>query len=216
MTLQVGLALREMLQQKGVNVVMTRETDEFITLEERSRIANNTPNSILVSIHFNASPYGGDANGAEIFSIAPRGTPGANDEHLTLSHMREAPGNEFDEASLALATLVQHAVLGTLEDRYDRGVKRARFAVLRATRSPSILVEGAFLTNSDDDLQAACELWRANLSVALVAGILDYRRMINEDDLAPKQLADYQDRNAIGLAWSMDGDDSDYASQPRN
>ncbi len=215
MNLEVGLALREMLQQKGIQVVMTRETDVFVTLEERSRIANKTPSSILVSIHFNASPNGDAANGAEIFSIAPRGTPGAHDEYLTLSHMRAGPGNEFDEASLALATVVQHAVVGSLDDRYDRGVKRARFAVLRATRSPSVLVEGAFLTNDDDDLQAASELWRANLSVALLAGILDYRRLIN-DDLAPKNLVDYREQDSSGLALSTEGDDTDYTVEPRN
>jgi len=73
--LDVARQLRPLLQAKGFKVVMTRETDVFIPLEVRARIANATKDSIFVSIHFNATGSNPAATGFEIFSLTPRGAP---------------------------------------------------------------------------------------------------------------------------------------------
>lgn len=201
LNLDVCRKAKALLESKGFHVVMTRDSDVFISLEERAQIANKYDKAIFISVHFNDSPYGAKANGLEVFAISARATPSTDEDFLLASHLRHYPGNDYDTASVVLANCIQHATLGTMP-QFDRGVKRARFAVLKLTRMPSVLVEGAFLSNDEDVDKAECEIWRGELAAAIMAAVVDYRRLAREK-IAPKLFADYETDHGQGMVLSL-------------
>lgn len=178
-TLDLGRRLRNRLGEEGVNVVMTRHNDVYVSLEERARIGNREKDSIFVSLHFNASSRNPNAGGFEIFCTTPRGAPSSGYETLRVRDMIEERGNQSGLQSFALATALHHAMIGRM-DREDRGVKRARFAVLRLTETPSVLVEAGFLTNAGDAVAIADPSWRDDLADSIARGILAYINLANE------------------------------------
>src|SRR6187401_977000 len=139
--LDVARKLRSILQAKGLRVIMTREGDYFVPLEVRAKIANSARNSIFVSIHFNATNDDPNATGFEIFSFTPRGAPSTSDSAVAPSALSTQPGSTVDAQSMALSACIYHSLLGHIPE-YDRGIKRARFAVLRLTKVPAVLIEG--------------------------------------------------------------------------
>src|SRR5947207_4541733 len=143
--LDVARTLRPLLQAKGLRVIMTREGDYFVPLEVRAQIANAARNSIFVSIHFNATNDDPNATGFEIFSFTPLGAPSTSDGAVAPSSLSTQPGSAVDAQSMALSACIYHSMLGHIPE-FDRGIKRARFAVLRLTKVPAVLVEGGFLT----------------------------------------------------------------------
>ncbi len=176
-TLDVARRLAPLLRATGLKTTLTRSTDVFVPLEERSAIANRTPDSIFVSIHFNSS-NNQNAEGAEVFSIAPRGAPPTNSPTLRAHHLETERGNDFDEQSLVLATGIQHALIRR-GGQPDRGVRRARFVVLAATSSPAVLVEGGFLSNTRESKLIANSGWRQRLAQAIAAGVIAYKRIVD-------------------------------------
>ena len=201
-TLDIAQRLKTMLQAKGLQVIMTREGDELVPLPERARIANATRDSIFVSIHFNATDRNSDANGFEIYSLTPRGAPSTQDNSLQARFVNMQAGSPVDAASLILSTAVYHSMLGYLPE-FDRGVKRARFAVLRLSQIPAILVEGGFLTEREESRSIAKPSWRAQLAQSIAVGIDNYRALV-EKKQRPALLADYR-RALDGVLVARDG-----------
>jgi N-acetylmuramoyl-L-alanine amidase len=195
--LDVALRARQLLESEGYKVVMTRATDVFIPLDQRPAVANNIPNSIFVSIHFNSSSTNADARGFEIFSIAPRGAPSTNDSVPRERDLREEPGNAVDMPSGALAGSVFHALLGHVP-MVDRGVKHARFAVLRLCTQPAVLIECGFVSNNAESTLISSSAWRAHVADAIVDGVVNYRELA-ERKTRPKVIADYRRAAASGV-----------------
>ncbi len=195
-TLDVARRLRPLLQSRGFKVIMTRENDVFLPLELRAHIANQTRDSIFVSIHFNATSNR-DARGFEIFSLTPRGAPSTADDALALSFLNMQEGSAVDAQSFELSASVYHSMLGHIP-RFDRGIKRARFAVLRKTKIPAILVEGGFLSQTDDSKLVANTAWRGKLAEAIAVGIENYRNA-TEKKQRPMLVADYHGKDASGI-----------------
>jgi N-acetylmuramoyl-L-alanine amidase len=174
--LDVARKLRALLQTKGLRVIMTREGDYFVPLDVRAQIANAARNSIFVSIHFNATNDDPDATGFEIFSFTPRGAPSTSDNAVTPTSLSMQAGSVVDNQSLALSACIYHSLLGHIPE-FDRGIKRARFAVLRLTRVPAVLIEGGFLTERGESRLIASQDWRAKLAAAIGVGIENYRTL---------------------------------------
>ena len=187
--LDVARKLRPMLQKKGFKVVLTRENDVFIPLHMRARIANATKDSIFVSIHFNGASNR-EASGLEIFSLTPRGAPSTDDDALALHFVNMQAGSPVDAQSFALSATVFHSMLGHLPE-VDRGIKRARFAVLRHTKIPAILVEGGFMTETENSKRVADPAWREKLAESLAVGIESYRNLV-EKKQRPLLVAEYR------------------------
>ena len=188
--LDVARKLRPLLQANGLRVIMTREGDYFVPLEVRAKIANAAPNSIFVSIHFNATSDNPNATGFEIFSFTPRGAPSTSDTALTSTSYGMQPGSAVDAQSMALSACIYHSVLGHIPE-YDRGIKRARFAVLRLTKVPAVLIEGGFLTERGECKLIANKDWRGKLAGAIGMGIENYR-MLAVKKQPPMLVADYR------------------------
>jgi N-acetylmuramoyl-L-alanine amidase len=189
--LDVARQLRPLLQAKGFKVVMTRETDVFIPLEVRARIANTTKDSIFVSIHFNATNSNPHATGFEIFSLTPRGAPSTNDDSLALHFVNMEAGGPVEAQSFELAAVVYHSMCGHFLQEFDRGIKRARFAVLRRSNIPAILVEGGFLSETADAKRIADPEFRKQLADSICVGIEGYRALVEKKE-RPMLVAEYR------------------------
>src|SRR5213595_3258405 len=188
--LDVARKLRPLLQAKGLRVIMTREGDYFVPLEIRAQIANAARNSIFVSIHFNATNDDPNATGFEIFSFTPRGAPSTSDSAVAPSALSTQPGSTVDAQSMALSACNYHSLIGHIPE-YDRGIKRARFAVLRLTKVPAVLIEGGFLTERGESKLISNKDWRAKLAGAIGIGIESYRALPVKKQ-PPTLVADYR------------------------
>ena len=188
--LDVARQLRPLLQAKGLRVIMTREGDYFVPLEVRARIANAARDSIFVSIHFNATDRDPSATGFEIFSFTPRGAPSTSDNWVTSSSASVQAGSLVDAQSMALSACIYHSLLGHLPE-FDRGIKRARFAVLRQTKVPAVLVEGGFLTERGESRLISQKDWRGKLAQAISVGIENYRALAVKKQ-PPMLVAEYR------------------------
>lgn len=174
-TLDVAYRVRDLLLKKrGYRVQLTRSDDTFISLEDRTRIANRFRDSALfVSIHFNAGS--GIGTGIETYLMAPRLVPSYNgDGAPTLAELQQWPGNGHDPENMALATAMHSALLNLLPLN-DRGIKRARFSVLRENLLPAVLVEGGFLSNSDEARRISFPAYRQAMAEAIVMAIDNFK-----------------------------------------
>jgi len=195
--LDVALRVRELLEANRYKVVMTRSSDIFIPLEERAAIANRIEDAIFVSIHFNASDTNALARGFEIFSIAPRGAPATNDGVFSERNLREEPGNAVDLPSTALAGTIYNALLGHIPN-VDRGLKHARFAVLRRCTVPAVLVECGFVSNGPESALIGSTAWRKKVAEAIVDGVDNYKGLAERGE-KPKAVVDYRRASGGGV-----------------
>ena len=176
--LDVALAAREQLLRAGFKVEMTRSTDVGLSLEERVDFANRFANAVFVSIHFNTANGGA---GVESYDLAPEGvasnaTPGEN--HSSAMDLQRYPGNEHDGENVALAAAIHAAVLSRV-GAFDRGVRHARFKVLRNIRVPALLFEGGFLSDPTEGQRIATSLYRQQLGAAITQGVQAYNTAVN-------------------------------------
>ncbi|MEO8206664.1 MAG: N-acetylmuramoyl-L-alanine amidase [Chthoniobacterales bacterium] len=180
-TLDVAQRARKLLVQLGYQVRMTRQSDEFIPLEGRAAIANRYRDGIFVSIHFNKSNNPG-GNGIETYALAPRGVPSMDSERVSFSDLREHTGNIRDAENITLATLMHSAMLRNLR-LYDRGIKRARFVVIKDITIPGVLLEGGFVNHPGDGRSIASQEYRQRMAQSIVEAIGNYKRMVTHDNV---------------------------------
>jgi len=173
--LDVACRAKDLLIEQGFEVKMTRSSDVFIPLEERVRFANQFQNALFISIHFNSG--GGAASGLETYTLAPRGVPSMAADGPSLSDLQLCAGNAEDSANMALATAT-HASLVYHLQMYDRGIKRARFVVIRDINIPGVLVEGGFLSNSEDSRKIATSAYRQQMANCILAAVQNYRAAV--------------------------------------
>jgi N-acetylmuramoyl-L-alanine amidase len=179
LTLQVARRLKDNLAKKGFKVVMTRDSDVYLTLQERVNIANKYKNAVFVCIHFNDG--GPAANGIETFTLAPAGTSSTMSRNINPNMLQ---GNAQDSSNIALATAIQGQLIrGPLSasagmQPFDRGIKRARFSVLCTIKHPAVLVECGFLSNQKEALLAKSDSYQNFLVQSISMGIEKYRRSI--------------------------------------
>jgi N-acetylmuramoyl-L-alanine amidase len=172
--LDVANRARILFQQAGFKVHMTRSTDTFVSLEDRVRFANRFRDALFVSIHFNS---GGAGTGLETYTLAPRGVPSMMADGPRVSDLQPCPGNVRDAENIALATAM-HAALVVRSKMYDRGIKRARFVVIRDITIPGVLIEGGFLSNSYDAKLIATPEYRQQMATSIFQAVQNYRRAV--------------------------------------
>ena len=176
--LDVARIAREQLQRDGFRVEMTRDGDNAMSLEERVEFANRFPHAVFVSIHFNSSSGG---EGVESFRLAPEGVPSSvsdGEHYATVNDPQPDEGNAQDHQNIALTAAVHAAVLSRTQ-AFDRGVRHARFKVLRHIRIPAALVEGGFLNNPVEGQRIATSRYRQQLGIAIAQGVQSYDAAVN-------------------------------------
>ena len=198
--LDLSRRIRPYLQKAGLRVVITRSRDEFIPLERRPAVANKLgAGTIFVSVHCNsAETRNSMATGFEVFTLSPRGAPNSHDDYLTRRSFSAEKGHKVDHSNHALATAIYHAMLGRVP-MFDRGVKRARFAVLRYAEVPAVLIECGFMSNPQDSRKLHSAAWRERLAESVAMGILEFCRL-TENGTRPKVLAQYRAEEAAAMA----------------
>lgn len=192
-TLSIARKLRALVQNSlGYQVFLTRDKDDVVALDDRTAVANNYKADLFVSIHANASRAKG-AHGSEVYFLSyqasdddsrrtaqaegavaapPSDAPLGTDLSLILWDMAQA---EHLEESSALASRIQEE-LAIVTGSEGRGIKQAPFRVLVGAAMPAVLVEVAFITNSDEEKQLLSDAWQSKVAAALLRGISRYEQ----------------------------------------
>jgi N-acetylmuramoyl-L-alanine amidase len=175
-TLALALELRDQLKRAGFNVILTRTKDMFVELPMRPAMANRSGADLLVSLHFNAAQSGkNEVEGPETYCITPVGASSSNAQGEG-SGSGTTAANRYENKSLLFAFQVQRSLMLDL-DAEDRGVRRARFAVLRDAAMPAILIEGGYMTHPAEGKKIFDAAYRKRMAVAIVKGIVAYQRL---------------------------------------
>lgn len=176
-TLDVAKTAREQLLRAGYKVEMTRSNDTGLSLEERVEFANRFSNAVFVSIHFNSGIGGA---GVESYALAPDGVPSSSggEHHSAGNDSEPNAGNAQDGHNVALSAAVHAAVLSRVTT-FDRGVRHARFKVLRNIRIPAMLLEAGFLNDPAEGQRIATLQHRQQLSSAIAQGVQSYDAAVN-------------------------------------
>jgi N-acetylmuramoyl-L-alanine amidase len=156
-------------------VVFTRATDKFVELAERPALAQSRGADLFVSLHFNGAANSG-AQGIEVFSLTPAGAASTNARGEGANSPGSA-GNRNNSQNLLLAYHLQRALLLQLKAP-DRGVRRARFEVLRGATMPAVLVEAGFLSHPEEGKKIQSSEYRQQMARAIVAGIENYKKSV--------------------------------------
>lgn len=178
-TLALAMEVRSRLIQQGFSVVLTRRDDTYVDHPERTAIAKRANADLFVSLHYNASAdAGSDANGMEVYAMTPEGARSTNIS-ADVGSLRAWAGNEFDEQNVFLAYQIQRSLLRRLPGSEDRGVRRARFLVLRLSEIPAVLIEGGFMSNASDARWIYSTTGRKKMAQAIVDGIVAYKKEVD-------------------------------------
>ena len=174
-TLLLAQELSGQLAKSGLKVQLTRSRDTFVELASRPETAKRRQADLFVSLHFNAADDA-SVRGAEVYCMTPAYESSTNARGEGAEN-GAFPANRLDQKNLLLAYELQKALLKNLAVE-DRGVKRARFAVLRSAETPAALVEGGFMTHPSEVKKIYDPAWRRQLARALAEGILSYKRIV--------------------------------------
>ena len=144
LTLDVSQRLKSMLERRGYEVIMTRERDVFIPLERRPQIANRAKGDLFISIHFNSAART-TAEGYETFALTPQYQASSKYSEPGRGDNRRYDGNNQDPWNTLLGYHAQRSLVETMGGT-DRGLKRARFLVLKHLNCPGVLLELGFVS----------------------------------------------------------------------
>lgn len=190
LTLQIAKQVGARLEAAGYEVLMTRDEDTTVSLQERTEYANGVDADLFLSIHVNSARnrrlrgfetyYLNLANDPTAAETAARenatGSPGRmRDLDDTLEAIVQ---NEFKGASSQLASSIQDSlvmhVAKSYEDVHDLGVKTAPFVVLVGATMPAVLIETSFVSNEEEESWLKTDGYRAQLAEAIEIGLQSY------------------------------------------
>lgn len=188
--LDIGLHLNELLKQNSdLNVYMTRDSDVFIPLEERTAFANRKKADLFVSIHVNASrnreAYGIETYVLNVTNDKAALEVAAFENQATEKSLSDLQGilkdimlNSKLEESLMIAKFVQNSLSDNLNEK-NLGVKQAPFYVLVGAKMPSILIECGFLSNKKYNGKFQSKEYRKAIAENIYKGIMEYIEKYN-------------------------------------
>ena len=169
--LDIALRVKAHLAAAGVRVVMTRDGDRFWELEDRPYLAARGGGDVFVSLHMNAAAAR-TVQGIETFVTAAENYPPTAESKLGGKYPA-VPNNQFNHSNTALGHQIHRALIGITRAE-DRGLKRARFVVLRNSAMPAALVECGFLSNAQEEQKLSTPSYRETVAQGIAQGILNY------------------------------------------
>ncbi len=193
LVLEIAQRLGKLLESRlGTDVIYTRTDDNYIPLDERAEIANQSQADLFVSVHANYSDLP-SARGVETYYTNSFSAPGSKEAGTKDADTRSVAGSltnavmptltpadlhERIEQSRRLAASVQHSLYGTLSVQNpglrDRGIKEAGFVVLTESAMPGILAEVSFVSSPTDEQKLRSDGYRERIAEALYRGIARY------------------------------------------
>ena len=195
-TLAIALKLKAVIEKNlAFRVVLTRDRDMDVSLDQRAATANNNKASLFISIHANSS-YRKKANGSETFFLSLNAT---DEEARRLAYF-ENSSSEFenqieqenqDQIMMILWDMAQSAYLkqseqlaefiqielNSLLGTVNRGIKQAPFKVLMGVACPAVLVEAAFISNQEEERALVRDGFQENVAQAIYRGLAHYLKM---------------------------------------
>lgn len=198
---------RKIKSKLGCEVILTRSTDRFLSLEERTAIANSKSADLFISIHTN-SHKSSRAYGIETYILSPKAT---DEDAIRVAQRENADSrnnmsdleailinlmqtSKIDESS-RLATYVQRGMVRQLDGKYNRiknkGVKQALFYVLIGASMPSILVETSFISNKRECGRLKDPTYQDNLCDGILKGIRRYMRETSSTAFSKKPVGGF-------------------------
>ncbi len=163
--------LAALLRERGYEVVLTREDNQYLSDHQRIERANKHPGAILVSLHLNNGRS--DLHGIETYTLAPVGE----------THSPR-PGNAHDEANAALAFAL-HASLITHSGARDGGLHRSHYSMLSSVRCPAVMLELGYATHAEEAAALTTEPYRSALATAIADGLDTYARALKPGAAIP-------------------------------
>jgi N-acetylmuramoyl-L-alanine amidase len=154
-TLAIGAILKQLLEQKGVNVILTRSDDTFVSLEERARLTNAVNPNLFLSIHINSLDTDSDIHGIETYYQTNQSRLLAQSIHDSLVNRLEVP---------------------------DRYVRKARFYVINHTPVPAVLAEVGFISCQTERENLMSVDYQNRIAKALEQGVILY--LVRQSELA--------------------------------
>jgi N-acetylmuramoyl-L-alanine amidase len=210
LVLDVALRLDRLVRQElRTDVVMTRSTDVFVPLEERTAIANQKEADLFVSIHANAS-RNPTANGIETYYLNFAKSPhaeavAARENAISPATLKDLQNlvkaitlnSKIDESRDLAASIQEGMIKGASEqhDTPDRGVHTAPFYVLIGANMPAVLAEIAFVTNPEDEKRLNTPQYRESIARSLLSGLRSYLEAL--DRTPSRQLTDAARRPTV-------------------
>jgi N-acetylmuramoyl-L-alanine amidase len=178
-TLLLAQELHEQLKHAGWKVFLTRSRDTFLELPERPDVGRHKKADLFLSLHFNATEVSpGSVQGAEVYCLTPAGAPSTNAGGEGGAEGWFS-GNRYNDRNLFLAYQLQRALARNLGVE-DRGVHRARFAVLRDATMPAALIEAGFMSHPVEGKKILTADYRRQIARAIVEGLTAYCRVVNQ------------------------------------
>lgn len=168
MSLDTAKRVAERLEAAGVEVLLTRTGDRALSLAARTEAAARWKADLFVSIHFNSSANRA-ATGIETYVVPYAGFPSTSSTTASCGACR---GNRHDKLNMLLAYSLHKDVLAQTGS-VDRGIRRARFVVLRDAPCPAALIECGFLSSRSEENSIMQPEYRDTLAAGIAHGILD-------------------------------------------
>jgi len=199
-TLGISLKLKALIERNlALRVVLTRDKDIDVPLDNRAAIANNNDAMLFISVHANSS-YRKNSNGSEVYFLNLNAVDedtrrlaylenntgelnqkmdrqDADDLRMILWDMAQA---SFIKQSGQLAEFIQ-VELNTLLGTANRGIKQAPFKVLTEAGCPAVLVEAAFISNPEEERKLTDPEFQANVAQAIYRGLVNYIRLYTQE-----------------------------------
>lgn len=189
--LDITKRLSRLLRDAGVRVILTRDRDVFVSLEERTAIANINNADLFISIHQNANRYR-SAKGVETYFLNATEDEqilkvAARENNISISQMTvlekillDLDATDNATKSIPLANSVQEALIRSLSQRSQKvnnlGSKPGPFYVLVGAKMPAILVEASFISNPQEEAKLKTSSHRQRIAEAIFQGIQQYAR----------------------------------------
>lgn len=178
-TLLLAEELQQQLSRAGFRVTLTRTRDVAVDLSARTKLANSRKADLFLSLHFNATDGAASSvQGVEVYCLTPAGASSTN-ARGNGGDTGATAGNATDAKNTLLAYQIQKALVQGLQTE-DRGVRRARFAVLREAAMPAVLIEAGFLSHPVEGRKILSAAHRRTIAKAIVTGVQAYRKSVGE------------------------------------
>ena len=184
LSLDVALRVEKILKPFNFPVVVTRRDDTFISLEDRTEIANRIENAVFVSIHFNHAPDH-SSTGVETFYASQKILP--EPEWTWIGFFNKPDAQPLDNGETLAGFIQTSLVMRT--DAVNRGIKGRELYVVRHTRCPAVLVEGGFINNPLEAQMISNDSYRERIARAIAEGIMSYQKTRPQPKPQPAKLA---------------------------
>jgi len=187
LALSIARELRELLQERlGIQVILTRDGDGELDLDERTALANKNKADLFLSIHADASPSR-DAAGSSVYFLSysssgaegtvesARGRPAANGGNLDFILWDMAQASHLSQSSRLAEILQEELLSATGAEKGNRGIKQNTFRVLKGATMPAVLVEVGFISNPREEELLKSRDYQERIAEALFRGVARFK-----------------------------------------